>query len=81
MELSTLLILLACSLKTSSPSLYISSDGVPVCSFDTFSAGLFAFDFLASCEKLFATVKKIFTQQLSYKNTSTLNSSLNKLLK
>ena len=26
-------------------------------------------------------VKKIFTQQLSYKNTSALNSSLNKLLK
>ena len=58
MELSTLLILLAFSLNTSSPSLYISSDGVPVCSLDTFSVGLFAFDFLASCEKLFATVKK-----------------------
>ena len=81
MELSTLLILLAFALNISSPNLYISNDGVPACSLDTFSVGLFAFDFLASCEKLFATEKKLFTQQLSYKNISTLNSSLNKLPK
>ena len=59
MELSTLLILLAFALNISSPNLYISNDGVPACSLDTFSVGLFAFDFLASCEKLFATVKKV----------------------
>ena len=76
MELSTLLILLAFCLSTASPSLYISSDGFPVCSLEIFSVEPFDFEFRASCEKWFASVKDLFTYQLNYKNISTFYSLL-----
>jgi len=38
----------------------MSRDGLPVCSFEIFSALPFVLDFFASCEKWFATLKKRF---------------------
>jgi len=58
----------------------MSRYGLPVCSFTIFSELSFDLDFFASSEKWFATLKKVFSREFSYKNTSTLIYFLYKFL-